>query len=345
MAGLGHDRPLAHARLGGRRGEAAAQRVPGVVRGVEAGGGGGALDAQGDRAVGETRRPDVAGTPIPVAAEPTALSMSADGRYLYVGSDGRGQIQRLDLAAGRVDRTIDLGPDPAGQPYAVRGLVVVADAPETLAVLCVRAHSTQAFEMAIVRDGVTLPRARDLGLDTSGLRLIACRGIADHVFVFALYGFPRVGRLRWLDLTIAADGIGLTRGSDAFFYGGYDTIPHTPACLDGQVYGMRGDILGAGDDRYSGRIDPAVAGQIVVDAPTHRLFYVRDGVATASGDATTITIVDAPTRTPFATVRVAGATVGTGPSALVRWGADGLAWLDATQHLVIIQAPWVGGRP
>ena len=285
------------------------------------------------------------GTPIAVAAEPIVLSMSADGRALYVGSNARGQIQRLDLAAGRVDRTLDLGPDPAGQTYAIRDLVVVADAPETLAVLRVRAHSTRATELAILRDGVTLPRAVMAGLDYPDVKLLACRGIADGVFAYTAYG-----DLHWLIFAIGASGIGGQRATDSLnlIAGHADgvIIPPPPACLDGQAYGVRGAILGATDGRLAGQIAPAVAGQVVADASTRRLFYLRGDLASPdTRDAATITIVDVSARAPLAAVRVAGVTVSSGRKSLVRWGENGLAWLDGDQHLVIVQALWVSRYP
>lgn len=235
-------------------------------------------------------------TPISVGQGAAALAISNDGRSLYVGSNGRGQIQRLDLAAGRVDRTIDLGPDPAEQPYAIRDLVVVADAPETLAVLRIRAHSTRATELAILRDGATLPRTVTLGLDRSEVTLLACRGITDHVFAFSPYD-----ELRWRNFSLEANGIGVQRASDAWYFRGGDdghmVIPDTPACLDGLVYGVWGAILGATDGQFGGQIAPAVLGQVIADAPARRLFYLR-GAAAAVGvrDVATITIVDAPAR-------------------------------------------------
>ncbi|WP_047495725.1 choice-of-anchor D domain-containing protein [Terriglobus sp. TAA 43] len=72
------------------------------------------------------------GTPIPVLNNPTNLAVSDDGRYLYVSPFAQngvtGQLQRIDLTTGSVDRTFTL----PGSSTGIREMHVVPGYPELL---------------------------------------------------------------------------------------------------------------------------------------------------------------------------------------------------------------------
>jgi hypothetical protein len=66
---------------------------------------------------------------------PNALAVSGDGRYLYVGLDGEGSVQRLRLPGLEHDLTFSLGQRPFyGTPYTAGVIQVSPTQPNTVAV-------------------------------------------------------------------------------------------------------------------------------------------------------------------------------------------------------------------
>jgi YVTN family beta-propeller protein len=64
---------------------------------------------------------------IPVAAGPHGMGISADGRWLYVTSDGSSTLSVIDTATDRVARTIEVGKTPNGVALTPDGrLLLVA---------------------------------------------------------------------------------------------------------------------------------------------------------------------------------------------------------------------------
>ena len=58
---------------------------------------------------------------IPIGSEPSALGLSKDSKFLYVGLDGSGQISKLNLSTLESDLSFNLGLDVSGtQKYARR---------------------------------------------------------------------------------------------------------------------------------------------------------------------------------------------------------------------------------
>ena len=91
---------------------------------------------------------------------PDRLAISDDGKYLYVGLDGKGTVQRLLLPALTPDISIPLGSDPTlGITHAL-DLQVAPGASKTIAVSkgVVQAPSIQAQGgIAIYDDAVQRP--------------------------------------------------------------------------------------------------------------------------------------------------------------------------------------------
>ena len=67
-------------------------------------------------------------------AEPNQLALSDDGKYLYVGLDGMGNVQRLLLPGLTPDISIPLGSDPNLGNYFALSVQVAPGAPRTIAV-------------------------------------------------------------------------------------------------------------------------------------------------------------------------------------------------------------------
>lgn len=74
------------------------------------------------------------GTAIPVGNEPTKLALSYDGQYLYVGFEGEGAVQRVDLITQTAGLKFSLGSDPFFGPYYVEDLEVLPGSPQSIAI-------------------------------------------------------------------------------------------------------------------------------------------------------------------------------------------------------------------
>ena len=67
-------------------------------------------------------------------SEPDRLAISEDGKYLYVGLDGNGTVERLDLPSLTPDLSIPLGSDPHLGPYYAMDVQVAPGQSGTIAV-------------------------------------------------------------------------------------------------------------------------------------------------------------------------------------------------------------------
>jgi hypothetical protein len=91
---------------------------------------------------------------------PNALAVSGDGRFLYVGIDGAGTVQRLRLPSMDLDLTISLGQSPLYQLPYTAGLIRVSPAqPATVAVTRVLPNisSSRLGGVVILDDAVQRP--------------------------------------------------------------------------------------------------------------------------------------------------------------------------------------------
>jgi hypothetical protein len=67
-------------------------------------------------------------------SEPTKLAIDGTSKFLYVGLDGNGSIQRLDLPAFTPDININLGKATNGAPSVAQAIAVSPTSPQTIAV-------------------------------------------------------------------------------------------------------------------------------------------------------------------------------------------------------------------
>ncbi len=95
-----------------------------------------------------------------VGSDPNALAVSDDGRFLYVGIDGEGSVQRLRLPSFDPDLTIPLGRRPLYDTPYTAGVIRVSPAePRTIAVTRVSLLSSpkDVGGVAIFDDAVRRP--------------------------------------------------------------------------------------------------------------------------------------------------------------------------------------------
>ena len=100
------------------------------------------------------------GAAIPVGNEPTKLALSDNGQYLYVGFEGEGAVQRVDLTTQTAGPKFSLGSDSFFGPYYVEDLEVLPGSPQSIAVSRkYKGSSPKHAGVAIYDNGVQRPNA------------------------------------------------------------------------------------------------------------------------------------------------------------------------------------------
>ncbi len=237
---------------------------------------------------------------VPLGREPGKLTLSRDGRWLYVAHNADKLVQRVDLATWSADTTWRLSD---GGP--VTDLRVSPVDPATLAVV-------RDFTAYLLGDGqpVAIPSPHDA-------RTVVFAEDGGRLFVFGRVGgfwsasafdvktTPPTKRLFVDSLANDFDSRVVAAGGRLFSGVGRVLIPDTLAI----------------EETFFVRDVPAEAAP---DAEANRVYYLH-------GTTPRLTVYDLTTKAELFSDYVASGFVGlTAPSGLTRWGADGLAFRTPT---------------
>ena len=285
-------------------------------------------------------------TPVSLGAGsgPNRLALSDDGQFLYVGLDGAGAVDRLDLVPGTVGLQFSLGmAQPSGLRTAL-GLAVLPGVPHSVAV-----SRTGGFnsDVAVFDDGVARPQTSD-------------RASADMHFATPtlLYTSPSYGQ--------ELDGVAIGAGgaTDAGVLSG---MIYGDFTLDsGVVYPISGQAITLAPDLPAGLFfglpnpffERPGSAAVATDAAHHRAYYVsNDQTFGASAALSTVQAYDTTTFLPVGAVTIPGASgfvsrlilCGSGRLAF-RTDAGAVYLLDSTDFpalaaLSLNQAAVAGGSP
>jgi len=181
---------------------------------------------------------------LPTGSNPDRLALSADGKYLYVGLDGTGQVQQLAITGATTKptaaNTISLGSDPNFGKYYALDLAISPSSNNTIAV----ARGVASGSTPVARGGVavydgTAQRSNTVGWSSSNpLLLDTLQWSADGNTIYAANNENSTGDL--YTLTVSASGVALAANGDSR---GIFTIPNLFIHLDaasGLLYGDDG---------------------------------------------------------------------------------------------------------
>jgi hypothetical protein len=253
-----------------------------------------------------------------VGSEPGQLALSDDGRFLYVGLNGANAVRRIELPAMSASLQWSLSPGQvAGDLHVAPGM------PGTVAVSRhVPSVSPPLAGVTIYDEGI--PRPTSSAGHTGGNRI---EFLDSPSF---LYGFNDAHTgFEFFTIAVDASGArhlsqtrGLIEGFDADIVG-----------VAGRIYGTDGSIV---DEERHVRIGVfPQSGALAVDPALGRA-YILNG--------SQIGVYDLNTFGPLGSLSFPAPTFGhpaTANTRLVRWGADGLAFLDQTR-LFLIRSPLIG---
>jgi hypothetical protein len=259
-----------------------------------------------------------------VGSEPRRIVRSDNGQYLYVGLNGASAVRRVTVAGLAPGLQWSLN---AGQ--VAGDLEVMPGRQGTVAVSRHRPGFSPPLDgVTVYDDGVARPTSSPG--HTGGNRIV----FLDDPAV--LYGYNNA-HTGFEFFTIALDAAGARHAatSGGLISGFYTDIEGAA----GRVYSTAGHVVDAGRRQlvgtFSGVGTFSAAASVAVDPRTGRAFFVNE---------TGVGVYDLNTFQLLGTIPL-GATAGFDHPALaatrlVRWGEDGLAFLDQTK-LYLLRSPLV----
>lgn len=250
-----------------------------------------------------------------VGSDPARLGVSSDGSVLYVGLDGGNAVRAValpDLVPGLQ------WPLPAGD--VAGDIEVVPGRSGTVAVSRHRPGISPPLRgVTIYDDGIARPSSSDG--HTGGNRI----AFLDEPEILFGFNNSHTG-FEFFTIAVSPDGarhLSSTRGLISGFYTDIEGAR-------GRIYGTDGSIVDPGLLQRMGSIADGWA--IAVDGETGRAFVLEDaGIA----------VYDINNFLRLATIPAAGWTMGhpaTSVHRMVRWGRDGLAFLDADELFIVRSA-------
>jgi uncharacterized repeat protein (TIGR01451 family) len=259
----------------------------------------------------------ILGSPIPIGSEPTRLSLSDDGKYLYAVLSGSKAVRRLDLTT-LTPGTQFTPLSPLFGPYAASDLAVMPGNPNVLA--------TVGYS-----DGIQVWDVTSAGATARTLT----GSIVNDVYEGSV--------LAWADSTnLYSNDEGLSPSSFHRFVVGSTSFAETDAtyldALAGTITYAGGLIFADGGavvdttpappatPKLVGRFYSPGGGYHAVDTATSRIFFLSGNFG--SVNSRVISTFDTSRLTLLQTTELDG--LAGDAFDLIRWGADGLAFRTAT---------------
>ncbi|MBB4634412.1 IPT/TIG domain-containing protein [Longimicrobium terrae] len=253
-----------------------------------------------------------------VGSEPGRVARSDDGQFLYVGLDGASAIRRVDLPSLTPGIQWSLtGGQVAGD------LEVLPGRPRSVAVSRHnRGYSPPLDGVTIYDDGVARPQSSPGHTGGNRIEFLESSSV--------LYGFNNAHTgFEFFTMGVDAAGVRHTNETRGVIGGFYTDILGE----SGRIYGTDGSVVDAARRVRMGTLGGGEA--MAVDAGLGRAFVL-------SGSA--IIVYDLNTFQSLATVTVAGVSSdhpALAVSRMVRWGDNGLAFVD-TNQIYLISSPVFG---
>lgn len=254
-----------------------------------------------------------------VGSEPTHLAPSDDGQTLYVGLNGAGAIRRYNIISHTAGQQFSIGRDNFFGPYSFSDIAVSPGNPSVVAVA--RQHtgvSPSQAGVAVFDEGVQRTK--------TGPGHISGSNVLSFASPSTLYGDSFQGLT-----TMSVDSTGVTVTGTASFAAGNSII------FDNNlIYGSTGQVINPSTGNLAGTFSGVGFGAIhTIDSANGRAFFLVSG----SGPTVQLRAFDLNTFLPLGFVNIAGVTGG--PTSLVRWGSNGLAFRTSSRQVFLIETALV----
>lgn len=242
-----------------------------------------------------------------VGSEPGKLSLSKDGSTLWIAYAGSPSVRKIDLNAMTLTGVHLYFPGGWGGNVYATDLAASPEGPSTVAVA--------AGSVSIFDDAVQRPNAG------AGSSVLAYGADASTLYGFQ-YGL----------YIYTIDGTGIISTQNPPNSGNYTNELHYD---NGRIYLTSGQVLDSSTGNLLGTF--AASGPVAPDSGLGRAFILNSSQSYGAPDQ--VTAFDVNTFVPLASFPVSGIDNSySGPSRLIRWGLDGLAFRTDTGVYVVRSA-------
>lgn len=264
-------------------------------------------------------------------SEPTKLALDSTSKYLYVGLNGNGSIQRLNLPSFTPDIDIPLGNPQNGAPYVAAAIAVSPTNSHTIAT-------------ALVQNGCCPPSTLEFFTDSTKLANSVTTGQIDQIDFASgttLFGYlPNI----LSEVAVTATGGTVTKTWNGLVTG--NTFQYSGGLIftsNGQEFNpATGLLLGTYD---VGNPCCGNGPEVLSNATLNRVFALGQ---TPFFNSFGITSYNLSEFTPLAVADLAELNLGFNPatSKFMQWGTNGLAFIltggccgNTATQVVLLQSP------
>jgi hypothetical protein len=257
-----------------------------------------------------------------IGSDPANLSISSDGNFLYTALYGQNAIQQLTLPKFQVNNSWNLGADSFLGTYYALDLQAAPGAPQTTAVTLANFDVSPSPAAVVVYDGAT---PRPAKLRTAYYTYSSLQWAGTDTSLYAVdYGSPEA----LLVLGVDSAGAALDQHYDNTVnppdeHIHYDAGTHL-------IYTDGGQVIQPSDGSNVGNY--GASGITVPDSSLNRVFILGQTAAQGGTSNYTIESFDQTKLTAISSITIDN-VVGR-PTALIRWGKNGLAFTTR------VGAPW-----
>lgn len=257
-------------------------------------------------------------------SEPDHLALSGDGKYLYVGLDGNGTVERLDLGnqQGVPDISIPLGSASSLGPYYAMDIEVDPVQSTTIAVARGVSSSVSIVQaeggVAIYDNATQRPAVVSPTTQAGNVLLDTIQWSTDGTAIYAANNENYDGD--FYQLSVSATGVALASDHPNFF-----PVQNLRIHLDPTtklLYGDDGIVVNPSTAAQAGNF--VSSGVMVTDATLGNAYFVGQSAADVQTVAYEVESFNLNDFTPVAQLplyQVEGV-----PQHVVRWGSNGLAF-------------------
>jgi hypothetical protein len=256
-----------------------------------------------------------------LGSDPAKLALSSDSNYLYLALNGANAIQQLALPSLKVNTEWTLGGEGDSEspylanlgPYYAMDLQAAPGAPQTTAIILAGFFETIPEDVAVY-DGST-PRTSELEAGQNPYSALQWAGTDS-----TLYAVNQFDPASFMVFGVGASGPVLNQTYDGILSGYAGGIHYDPG--KGIVYTDSGQVIQPTSGTVVGSF--GASGIAAPDSTLDRVFILGQSPAQAGTQNYTIESFDQAKFTAIGSIAIDN-VVGT-PTALIRWGTNGLAF-------------------
>ena len=258
-------------------------------------------------------------TPIFIGNEPGKLAISSDNQFIYAGLEVFPAIRRFDLLSQTAGLQFALGGEPVFGPYYAEDIEVVPGYPHSVAVSRQNPGTPHHRGVAVYDEGVmrhtatTNPHTGSNAIEFSGTGT-------------TLYGYNNeTTEFGLRKLAVTSDGVSIVQEILGVIPFDAD-IKHDA----GFVYSATGRVINPESGTLLGTFAGMSTFAFVPDSSVGRIYFVN-----GNGSSTRLYAFNLGNFAQVGTLNIPG-VVGS-PYSLIRWGANGLAFLTSGNQVYFVQ--------